>query len=327
MDELSIRPFEERDRDSVLGLLAASLGWADDAHHAEFFHWKHEANPFGHSFAWVADDLGAGVVGFRTFLRWRFVTPGGAEVEAVRAVDTATAPSHRGAGIFSRLTRHGLDEVEAAGIDVVFNTPNDQSRPGYLKLGWQEVGRLPVQLRPRSLASLPRVLRSRVPAELWSSPSSAGIPAEEALGDDDALSALLDSQPAPVGWTTQRSVEFLRWRYTGFPALGYRALLAGPTAADGLVVFRLRRRGAGTECALVEVLAPGADRRVAGRLAVAALRASGADHAIGIGGDRRWPGFVRTARLGPILTSRTVRATPPSEVRSWSLVLGDVELF
>ncbi len=43
------------------------------------------------------------------------------------------------------------------GVDVVFNTPNDQSRPGYLKMGWSEVGRVPVAVRLRSALSARRV--------------------------------------------------------------------------------------------------------------------------------------------------------------------------
>ena len=45
--------------------------------------------------------------------------------------------------MFTKLTMHGLAAMQADGVDFVFNTPNSQSRPGYLKMGWREVGRLP----------------------------------------------------------------------------------------------------------------------------------------------------------------------------------------
>jgi hypothetical protein len=276
----------------------------------------------------VAEDADAGIVGFRTFLRWRFDLPGGGTVDVVRAVDTATAPSHRGAGIFSRLTRHALAELGAAGVGFVFNTPNDQSRPGYLKLGWEEVGRLPVQLRPRSVGALPRIAGSRVPAELWSVRCDNGVPADEALADDAALLSLLRSQPAAAKLRTTRTVEMLRWRYCGFSPLGYRAVLGGSTASDGLALFRLRRRGSVLECAIVDVLTPGDDRGSAARLARRALRASGADVAVALAPERRWPGFVRTARIGPNLTWRAVTDPGPAPRRdAWALTLGDIELF
>ena len=81
-------------------LLAGSLGWSDDASFDSFFRWKHEQSPFGSSPAWVALD-GGEVVGFRTFLRWEYEDPAGATHRAVRAVDTATRPSHQGRGSFA----------------------------------------------------------------------------------------------------------------------------------------------------------------------------------------------------------------------------------
>ena len=73
-------------------------------------------------------------------MRWEFQR--GDEVfRCVRAVDTATHPDYQGRGLFTRLTKAALPELVADGVKFVFNTPNDQSRPGYLKMGWQAVGR------------------------------------------------------------------------------------------------------------------------------------------------------------------------------------------
>ena len=50
-----------------------------------------------------------------------------------------------------------LDDLRDAGVDRVLNTPNDKSRPGYLRMGWQQVGKVPVSVRltgPRSIAKL-----------------------------------------------------------------------------------------------------------------------------------------------------------------------------
>ena len=58
-------------RQEVLELARRSLGWVGGADSERFFRWKHFENPFGSSPMWVATD-GARVLGFRTFLRWRF---------------------------------------------------------------------------------------------------------------------------------------------------------------------------------------------------------------------------------------------------------------
>ena len=91
-----LRPFLPEDTPQVLDLLSASLGWVPDDHHAAFFAWKHSANPFGPTLAWVAERAGR-VIGFRAFLRWEFEQPG-AVLLAVRAVDTAAhaGPPRRG---------------------------------------------------------------------------------------------------------------------------------------------------------------------------------------------------------------------------------------
>ena len=189
---LGVRQATDDDLPAVLELLQASLGWVPDDAYERFFAWKHHQSPFGRSPAWVAVDPDAGdrVVGFRTVSRWQFAR-GDATVPAVRAVDTATHPDYQGRGIFSLLTRQALDELRAAGVAFVFNTPNDRSRPGYFKMGWQLVERLPVASTPRSPLSLLRLARARTPADKWSAPTDAGVPVSEVLADAEATTALL----------------------------------------------------------------------------------------------------------------------------------------
>ena len=130
----------------MLALLSDSLaGGPTGERSPEFFRWKHEASPFGRSPRWWPSTTGR-VVGLRTFMRWEFGS-GGSSVRAVRAVDTATDEAHRGRGIFKLLTLAALDQM-AGTADLVFNTPNSNSLPGYLKMGWQRVAEVPIQVRP-----------------------------------------------------------------------------------------------------------------------------------------------------------------------------------
>ncbi|HEY8545437.1 MAG TPA: GNAT family N-acetyltransferase [Acidimicrobiales bacterium] len=324
-----VRAATPDDDPAVLRLLQASMGWVPDEQYAQFFAWKHRESPFGTSPAWVALD-GDEIVGFRTFLRWRFLH-NGRSVEAVRAVDTATHPDHQGKGIFSLLTRHALDELGDLGIDFVFNTPNERSRPGYLKMGWQVVHKLPVAARPRSALALVRLARARTPADKWSAPTNGGVAALDALADEEGLARLLDRTGAAgtdgaPGLRTQRTPEYLRWRY-GFPPLRYRAVVAPGGLADGLVIFRVRRRGAATEAALCEVLVPDDDAGTIRHLLSEVLRCSQADHAVLLGAARPALGFLPVPGQGPTLVWRAVRradAVPPAD---WHLTLGDIELF
>ena len=87
--------------------------------------------------------------------------PSGVGVEScrrLRAVDTATHPDHRGIGIFSMLTDQALHELRGQ-AELVFNTPNGRSLPGYLKMGWRTVGRIPVAVRVRRPITVARGYR------------------------------------------------------------------------------------------------------------------------------------------------------------------------
>jgi GNAT superfamily N-acetyltransferase len=324
--ELDVRPATADDRSAVLALLRASLGWGDADRFGEFFRWKHEQNPFGASYALVATD-GDRIVGFRTFLRWEFVDRDGVIRRAVRAVDTATDPAYQGRGIFRTLTLHAVDELAADGVAFVFNTPNDKSRPGYLKMGWTEVGRLPTSIRFRSPAGALRMLRSRVPAERWSADVPAGRPAAEVLADP-ALEGLAGVASPGAALRTRRTAGYLRWRYD-FEPLGYRAITRSSDLADGVAVFRLRRRGSSLEGAVCEVLVPGADVAARRALLRGVARAVPADYLLRLGGPvLGTTGFVRAPGQGPMLTWRPLTGrVAGGEVGDWDLGLGDIELF
>src|SRR5690606_36927640 len=51
-----------------------------------------------------------------------------------------------GKGIFKKLTLALVEFCKERQDHFVFNTPNEQSKPGYLKMGWEEAGRLPISL-------------------------------------------------------------------------------------------------------------------------------------------------------------------------------------
>ena len=319
--DLEVRGALPDEEPAVLDLMRAALGWREEDPNEQFFAWKHHHNAFGPSPAWVALHDGA-VVGYRTFLRWQFLDDRDRVVRAVRAVDTATDPAYQGQGIFRTLSLRGVAELTLAGDALVFNTPNDQSRPGYLKMGWNLSRRLPVGVLPAGPRSGVRMLTSRVPAQLWSEATSAGLDAGEALADEAVATALLEHAPRQ-GFRTHRTPEYLAWR-TSFAPLRYRLLLASQhDPSQGGIIFRLRRRGDAVEAAVIEQLVP--DRRTGVSLVRRMLRESGADYAIGL---RTGPsaGLLPLPGQGPLLTTRPLAGSPPS-AGDWALTLGDVELF
>ena len=101
------------------------------------------------------------------------------------------------------------------------------------------------------------------------------------------LERLLGDAQRGTGIRTEVSTDYLRWRYS-FGPLHYRAVPLGDSLRDGVIVFRVLRRGSATELTLCEVLAP--RRAPVGRAVGYAVRRSGADYALRCGG----PGSIRS---------------------------------
>ena len=227
-DHVIIRPASPADHPALVDLLRTTMGWPEGPEGHRLWRWKHVDSPFGPSVMWMAEE-GGRPIGVRPFMRWEFER-GSSVVRAARAVDTATHPDHQGKGVFSTLTRAALDELRGDGVQFVFNTPNSQSLPGYLKLGWTNVGRLPVAVRPSSPAAVWRMLRSRVPAERESLDTTAGAPISDLLDSAQLGSLLADHRTGRGGLRTRRTVAYLQWRY-GRPWLKYRAILGAHDVA------------------------------------------------------------------------------------------------
>lgn len=334
-DQIVIRAATLDDLDEVIEVCGQALGWSDAGNDEAFFRWKHLDNPFGPSLIWVAEDLeggdapaqgGSAIVGVRTMMRWMLRRPGGPRVAMVRAVDTATLPSYQGRGIFSRLTVGAVEALTADGVAAVFNTPNDKSRPGYLKMGWHELGRLPTLVRPRTVGALAAMLRSRVAADKWGVATDVGLDPADALADRDAVEAAIAADRPPSGWSTSVDAEYLRWR-TGFGPLAVRVQLVGSSVAEGFVVFRVRRRGELRQLSLLHLIGPvdrAGRRRVIGDL----LDRTGSDVALATGaalGVREW--LVALPRTGPIFTWRPLADPHVPSLGALDLELGAVELF
>jgi len=310
MDGIEIRVARPDDRDEILDVCSTSLGWTDPDFDRELFIWKHERNAFGRSLIMVAHSSG-GLLAVRPFMRWRF-RRGAETIDAVRAVDTATRPEARGKGLFRTLTETGIDVLADEGVAMIFNTPNDKSRPGYLKMGWREAGQVPLGFRPRSLTRLPRLRGARVAADKRSLPADFGLSVNDGLNANPSI----DHQPANQ-WVTDHDPETLRWRFDRGP-VEYR-WIPGPTGSGTIV--RSRRRGTAVEL-LIAATVGHADKTARRSAAALALKYSGADYCLA---PASFPGVIPTQRVGPLLTIRGVTSEPDAKDHSWQP--GDIELF
>lgn len=193
-----IRPMEPDDIEAILRILTEAFGSGFDS---QWFEWKHRSGPWGTSPGWVAHDV-TGLLGVRLFMPWGF-REGDRRYRALRPCDTVTVPEARGRGVFRSLTEHAISQLDES-VDFLFNTPNTNSKPGYLKMGFVEWA----EVRQRVSLIWPR----RV--ELTDAP---------------------DPTMSEFGMTSDADHRFLAWRYRNCPIRDYRMFGLVGESGNGLV--------------------------------------------------------------------------------------------
>jgi hypothetical protein len=252
-------------------------------------------------------------------------------------------------GIFSALTREVVADAEMDGVDLIFNTPNEYSLPGYLKLGWRHV---PVVQPLVKVLNYPGFALGMACSRL-SKPSSQRHAPDQCFREEPVpVAAILEQQSAlerllrddqqwwekQGGIRTRRSWDYLRWRYAKHPTIPYWAVVIGDGGRLlGCAIFRTNTRYGLKEVVLCELILAKPKEEL-GRQLLGQLRSPlRADYLITYfpqGTVHRqaleaW-GFRTVPRRGMDFVSRTLVSDlpqDPSLFSSWRLTMGDLELF
>lgn len=328
---MEIRPASEQDIPAIVVLLKLSLGEDLMPKSEAYWRWKHVDNPFGPSPVLLAFDQGL-LVGVRAFMRWRWRF-GNEVFEAVRAVDTATHPEYQGKGIFKKLTLTLLEKCRQEGFHFVFNTPNKSSMPGYIKMGWEEGGKLPVKLKcVKPLSMMLHVAGLKGQAQ----PFTGDNALEGLLKEKDLEKVLLSGRAGQKGIVTDHSPASLKWRYQDVSVAQYFGMgIEKGGTLRAAVFYRVKNTKAGNELRVTDVFMESA----AYKNDVAALlreRMKMHDAEYMTLSATQEPVVMRglvpnlEMRIGPMVTLREMNAAPMEELRNfnqWRPSLGDLELF
>jgi N-acetylglutamate synthase-like GNAT family acetyltransferase len=331
-DVMDIRPAETKDIPAIIELLKVCLGEELIPKSEAYWRWKHIDNPFGVSpvlLAFSADTL----IGVRAFMHWKWQADDQI-YQTVRAVDTATHPAHQGKGIFKKLTLMLLEECKKEGIQFVFNTPNKNSKPGYLKMGWQEAGKLAVSFRCNKPLSF--IMHATGLKKFARTSNELDINGLSYFLDNPSLAALLekDRSNQPL-ISTQRSVEYLRWRYQRVKVVDYYAAgVETDNQLRALVLYRIKPGKAGNEMRITDIFLESAKyRQEVTTLISNRVKLHNAEY-MTVSGTHRWilndVLSLHGLKIGPVVTIRNVVNAPMQKLhhfREWSPSLGDLELF
>ena len=312
-----IREGTSSDISEIVKVLKASLG--DELPISEeIWTYKHVQNPFGSSIVLLAEEEGQ-IIGVRAFMKWNWQVNDHQYV-TYRAVDTATHPDHRGKGIFKKLTMAAVEKAKANRDHFIFNTPNDQSRPGYLKMGWEAAGKITVSLKP-ALNSF---------WKLWDSKVQNEIVHEIGPKKIDDLCSWWNNFLKERGVFTPKSFNYLQWRYEHNPLQKY-FVYAG---SNLYLAAALRKKKGLKELRITECIFK--DSYIASKLMNKTVNEWCYKNGVQVlTFSPKLPGIegmTISGDFGPTLTLRNLNL--PEEEKSylfnlsnWKYSLGDLELF
>lgn len=207
---MEIRKATDADIPAIVDLLKESLGQSILPKTESIWRYKHLENPFGKSIVLLGIEEEK-VIGVRAFMKWEWKR-GDENFLSLRAVDTATHPEHQGKGVFKKLTLAAINVAKLEGYHLIFNTPNTQSLPGYLKMGWVKVDKIKVNISP-------------VNPFYWKFDSNKFLYTKMLSSSQDQFSELIAGYNFQMTKEdklfTVKSLEYLNWRYMDNPLQSY----------------------------------------------------------------------------------------------------------
>ncbi|WP_367362920.1 GNAT family N-acetyltransferase [Mesotoga sp.] len=248
IDSIAIREASPADTDQILALMDEVFSkqqYFASTRSRESWNWKYEKNVFGKPIHIVvtSDER---IVGFRSFWPWELACRGQV-LKAYQPVDTVVHPDYQGQGLFTKLTVKALKQATEIGTDLLFNFPNQNSMPGYLKLGWNYVAKLPWLVKPLRPFHLLKTLKNKEKATPIELDEKYRITPEmcDELIERESFDGLL---------RTRQSKEFLWWRYGENLFFKYGALQIKEGRKKLSAIFEVNQKGTRREMIIVDIL-------------------------------------------------------------------------
>ncbi|WP_051931129.1 GNAT family N-acetyltransferase [Gillisia sp. Hel_I_29] len=311
-----IREGTSSDTKEIISVLKASLGESKLPKTEEIWQFKHFDNPFGKSLILLAEEDDK-IVGVRAFMRWQWQM-GNKVFSAYRAVDTATHPNYQGKGIFKNLTLRALEIAKENGDHFIFNTPNSQSLPGYIKMDWKKVNKLKVHLAPVNPINF---IRSKKDHQYVIQKNRNESSFDELVRNFNAINA---SRPELF---SVKSSEYLAWRYENNPLQKYDVR----SDDDFYLATYIKKHKKFNELRIVEQIY--IDKKGLKKLndEIKLLTKNLNVHVIT--NSKKLPNILQlSGNLGPILTLRNLNFDIDMndellDLKNWNYTIGDLELF
>lgn len=315
--KIEIREAKIRDIPEIVNLLKRSLGESLLPKSEQVWKFKHFDNPFGESLVLIAvveDKL----VGVRALMRWKWFF-NDEDFPAFRAVDTAVLPEYQGQGIFHNLNARVVDQAQSNGDAFIFNTPNSQSLPGNLKLGWNKINKIKIRLNP----SFPHYFFLGRKSPTYTVKIAATTKElRELIKTYDQI------QQKKSKLYTPKSLEYLKWRYEKNPLQEYEVI----ADKDFYLAAYVKNHKYFTELRLTEHIFKDQIGLKKIKRVIIELSKKFRSPVISYSPHLNLFPVFASGNFGPILTLRDLNLKPFLHdhflrLNNWEYTLGDLELF
>ena len=338
-DSLEIRAATAADDPAVRALFAATFPDSPKLDR-EIVRWQYWENPFGTVRSWVAVD-GDQIVAHYAGMPVPGWLDGAATTLAV-GIDAATAPTHRGRGLFERLARAVYADCGHHQMPVTVCFPNQNSLRGFVKAGGTPLGRLDTFVLPLRASwvagrfGIPTVVTSAALAAAFRRPHSSG--AHQVDAPPDGLDPLWAMRPAPAENGICRDHAWWEWRYARRPGDAYRyfeirtggrleaaAATTEREAFGGRFTFVMELLAVSPTAARAAIGAAAAAAEGTDGLAAIAVAGSAVAGSVRAAGLRRLPHRLEPKPLNMGIVDNAGGLAAPASGRRWSVSWGDLD--
>ena len=251
---------------AIADLARTHYGPEDDTAHAEYLFHEYYKNPLGDARVQIAWNEKSQEAGGQFALVPKRVKVEKYIVRDMMSVNTITGEKYRGQGVFTKLARDVIDEIqEQHSAEISHGMPNQNSYPGFTKkLGYTDIGTLPLYIRPLLPSHLVRdflhwkhMYRAITPMN-WAfmyrreARSVPGLSFQELTADnlevaEDFWKEIKDKYPVMV----QRDAQYLQYRFLDIPRRKYECWYAMQDCKPVAFVIGRVMEVAGMQCAMI----------------------------------------------------------------------------
>lgn len=250
-EQPTVRLATSSDKDEILELLnegfknqqkTASKGRDDD-----FWNWKYLDSAFGEAVLHVIEQDNE-ILAFGTLWPFEFNYKGQL-LRAFQPCDTIVSKKARGKGLFRKLNEARKQYAKNVNADFIFNFPNENSLPGYLKMGWSFVDKLTWQVKV--LKPLQVLKNSKSNAQ------SVRIEVQEKylLDINQIQKALTNNVESKNLFELNTTCPYYEYRYKNHPSRDYGLIEYVENGETAIAIFTLMQKKELKEMVVMEVIA------------------------------------------------------------------------